>query len=752
MTYLDDELPPVLGPVLHDVLGALHERLFPAGDDGPGAVEIGSVDYVEQLLSRADPSLVADYRLLLITIDQASRSRHRSGFVDLASGDQDDLLRALEHGGVLGPLPPQDQRRLFAMALEHVREGLFADPVHGGNRDGLGWRLLGHPGPRSSNSEADSFAMIDPGATDPGQQLGPRHAPIWDPELDDLAAESLATALGPPSEEVDVVVVGVGALGALASWVLVNEGLEVVGLEAGPWRTGTEFSPDELGQSFYGRAGLGEKFNRERPTWRPDVSTPVEDLGFSLGRMVNGVGGSLAQYAAWLRRFHEWHFRPRSHVVERFGEQVIPENSTLADWPLTYEDLEPYYTRVEHLIGVSGDESNPFIRRSRSLPMPPLREFPLGRLFSQAAVRRGMHPHPVPVGINSVPYAGRPATSYNAWSNGFGILDRDRWHPQFDLIPQAIGSGRFRLGTHCRAVEVLTGADGAACGVRYVNPRGDEVVQRARCVVVAAYTFETVRLLFLSRDARHLDGLGNNRGQLGQHFMPKMFVNTYGRFPGHRFNRHTGPAAQAMAVDDYLAGDLDAARLGFIGGGTMSVAQQALPLQISREARPGHVPAWGHGYREHVLAWQEMAGIWMQPDALPYRDNFLDLDPRRTECTAAGLPVIRVTYDLHENERRLSNWLQQEASALLVEMGATTTWQGPAFSGAGSSHDLGGSRSGHDPATSVVGPDLQVHDTPRLYVFSGAVLPTCPGINPTLTMWAWVMRAAEGVARTLSTT
>src|SRR5690606_28584477 len=114
----------------------------------------------------------------------------------------------------------------------------------------------------------------------------------------------------------------------------------------------------------------------------------TEPLAFSLGRMVNGVGGSLAQYAAWLRRFHEWHFRPRSHLVDLYGRDALPDGSTLADWPITYADLEPYYCAVEHLVGVSGDDANPFIRRSRPLPMPPLREFPLGQRFADVTRRR----------------------------------------------------------------------------------------------------------------------------------------------------------------------------------------------------------------------------------------------------------------------------------------------------------------------------------------------------------------------------
>ncbi len=735
----------VLGPRLTDVLAAVHDRLFPAGRGQPGAVEIGSIGYVARALEDDPGDLAERYRMFLVTLDSVARKRHGQGFSRMDPRQQDALLREMQAGRLAAELPPESQRSVFVVVLEHLREGLFADPRHGGNCDGAGWRLLDHPGYRPLNEESQSFAT-QPEPWRPPVEVGP---PTAGSETEQLAMGAYLDALARAPEEVDVVVVGLGATGSLATSVLAGAGLSVVALEAGPWRLDQDFRPDELEQSFYGRAALGQKFTSERPTYRRSPEEPSEPLSFSLGRMVNGVGGSLAQYAAWLRRFHEWHFRPRSHLVDLYGRDALPDGSTLVDWPITYADLEPYYCAVEHLVGVSGDDANPFVRRSRPLPMPPLREFPLGQRFTDVTRRRAWHPHPVPVGINSVAYGGRPATDYSAWSNGFGILARDRWHPQFDLIPAAVAGGNATVRTHCRALAIVTDRDGRARAVRYVNPEGHIVEQRARAVVLAAYTFETVRLMLLSADSRHPQGLGNQTGQLGQHFMPKMFLNSFGRFPGARFNRHTGPAAQAVAIDDLLSDGFDTSSLGFVGGGTMSVAQQALPLQLSRDPRPADVPAWGDRYREHLLGWQELGGIWMQPDALPYQGNSLDLDPWRTDSSPLGLPVLRVTYSLRDNERRLGGWMQGEAEELLREMGATQTWRGPEFTGAGSSHDLGGCRAGDDPSSSVVGPGLEVHDTPGLFVFSGAAFPSCPGTNPTLTIMAWALRAAEGLATSL---
>jgi len=141
----------------------------------------------------------------------------------------------------------------------------------------------------------------------------------------------------------------------------------------------------------------------------------------------------------------------------------------------------------------------------------------------------------------------------------------------------------------------------------------------------------------------------------------------------------------------------------------------------------------------------EPLGRRPDPAHLPYESNYLDLDPEHHEEGSEGKPVLRITYDMRENERKLHGWMADKSAEILEEIGATKTWGGPPFTGVGSSHDLGGCRMGEDPERSVVDPDLEVHDTPGLYVFSGAVFPTCPGINPTLTMWAVCLRAAENL-------
>jgi gluconate 2-dehydrogenase alpha chain len=424
----------------------------------------------------------------------------------------------------------------------------------------------------------------------------------------------------------------------------------------------------------------------------------------------------------------------------------------LADWPLQYHDLEPYYDRLDQLIGISGPAQVPFIPRQQPHPMPPLRPFRLGEFFTAATEALGLHPYPVPVGINSEPYAGRPATTYTAWDNGFGSFNDAKWHPGLTTVPEALATGNLTLRTHCRVTQILTDQQGHARGVAYVDANGEAQQQLARTVILCSYTFENIRLLLLSGDSHHPNGLGNNQGQVGQHFMTKMFAHVDGYFPDLIFNRHTGPAAQGVILDDYLADDFDSLAHGFIGGATLGAEQQFLPIQISREALPADVPSWGAGYKAHLRQWQHFGVVRIQPDTLPYRTNFIDLDPRHRDQSGLGLPVLRITYDMRANEQRLADWMEGQAETILERMGASKTWRGPRFTGVGSSHDLGGCRFGADPATAVVDTTLQVHDTPGLYVFGGAAFPSCPGINPTLTIWALCLHAAEQLVAHLQST
>lgn len=723
---------------------AIFARMFPATSDEPSVAEIGVISYVDRALSDAYADSTELYRQGLAALDRVAEQQHKASFANCTPAQQDALISELEQSK-LSNIDAAAQKRFFDLLLAHLQEGLFADPAYGGNRNKLGWKWLGHPGVWLENSAEENLATepvtkggIIQSLADLGYSL---EKPLIEPS--DIPGFDPRHSVEPPTGSADVVLVGVGAIGGIIAPLLAKAGLRVVGLEAGIWRSRESFTPDELGATYYCRANMGPKFLSEVPRWRRSQEEPTQEATFSLGRMMNAVGGSVIHYGAWLRRYHPHHFRPLSTWREADVEHLLPEHNTLVDWPITYEELEPYYTQVEYTVGVAGTDENSFAPRGRAYPMPPLRPFRLGEVFRATTTAMGLHPYPVAVGVNSVPYDGRPATQYTAWSNGFGSYTDDKWYPALSSIPEALATGNFDLRTGCTVLRICTDSDGHASGVEYIDANGNRHVQEARTVILSSYTFENVRLLLLSGDNHHPNGLGNNFNQVGKNFMTKMFAHVNGHFPHIVFNRHTGPAAQGMVLDDFLATSYNGTQHSFLGGATLGAENQLLPIQISRECLPSTVRRWGESYKQHIRQWQHLGVIRIQPDTLPYQTNYLDLDPHFRDRNALGRPAVRITYDLQANEHRLANWMEGKAEEILQAMGASSTWRGPRFTGVGSSHDLGGCRMGHEPTTSVVNADLAVHDTPGLYVFSGAVCPTCPGINPTLTLWALCVRAAE---------
>ncbi|HEV2743416.1 MAG TPA: gluconate 2-dehydrogenase subunit 3 family protein, partial [Rubrobacter sp.] len=373
------------------VAAAVFERLFPADGSGPGATQIGVLAYLDQALAGAYHDRVEAYRVGLAALDRAARHRHGARFAGCDAAQQDALLADLEEGALPDfRVPPQGA--FFDMLRAHLQEGLFADPAHGGNRDKSGWRLLGHTGLCLENTAEENLSeepvtkggeilsLADVGYSLDGAPREPTEIPGYDPQRGADVPEAPAY----------VVLGGGGAAGALAARILARAGLSVVGLEAGPWRTGRDFVPDELGSSYYCRGGMGPKFLSEVPRWRIHEDEPTREAGFTLGRMMNGVGGSVIHWGGALRRNHPHHFRYLSHVRESFGEDALPEGHTLVDWPVGYDDLEPYYTQVEYEIGVAGDgEANPYVPRSKPYPMRPMRPFRMGETFRMATEAMG---------------------------------------------------------------------------------------------------------------------------------------------------------------------------------------------------------------------------------------------------------------------------------------------------------------------------------------------------------------------------
>ncbi|SMF34663.1 gluconate 2-dehydrogenase alpha chain [Xaviernesmea oryzae] len=720
-------------------LDALCDCLFPPGAATPGAVTIGASGYIDQALAGPYAVFVSEYRAMLGSLDQAA------GGSFVGATDKLAVVAALERDELPGLLRNPD-RTTFDLVIRHLREGLFSDPIHGGNKDFAGWKAVGFPGAQFGFREGEQ--KLDYQVDRQPQSLT---QVSQDARLPGLPRTIPSTA-GIPANP-DVLIVGGGAVGNFMALKFVRAGLQVVILEAGPPRTGRERSMDELLATAFRNEGGAAKFNDEVPTWRTRPGEKARRAVMSQG-LETALGGNSIAWGAVAMRFYEDDFRIRSATAAKYGDHRIPEGSTLADWPMSYAELEPFYEEAEDLLGVSGhagnrenpdrSRGNPFeAPRANPYKMPALRTSGLGQLFADSAKAQGYHPFPLPAAIATTAWNGRHACTYCSFCSRFGCHVDAKASAQNTVLPEALESGRLHIVSGARAMEIVTDESGRAVGVNYLGLDGETRFQAGGTVVVAAYAFENSRLLLLSRSRRHGRGVGNETDQVGRHYMTRQQPSVYAIFEGKRLNRFIGPTAQAMAIADLSGDHFDHSDVDFIRGGRIAAFNQYLPIEASG-VLPPDVPRWGEAWRDFFLSsYNSTAMLFIDPEILPYENNRLDLDPDVKD--KLGRPVIRITFDIGDNERKLMQYLQDRAEKIALGMGATRTWRRQFLTGPISTHDVGGTRMGNDPATSVTNGFGEVHDTPGLVVLGGSSFVSLPPVNPALTILALALRAADHI-------
>ncbi|MDB5059377.1 MAG: hypothetical protein JWO59_2849 [Chloroflexi bacterium] len=546
----------------------------------------------------------------------------------------------------------------------------------------------------------------------------------------------------------DVVIIGLGAAGGIASYVLTKAGLHVVGLEAGPRLGPNDFTKqlDEIGGNSF-RNQLGEpKFNKEIPTFRPNTQSANQPITIAI-RMMNAVGGTSIHYGTQSWRYRDDDFAARTTTVERYGAKALPKGSAVADWPFSYADLEPYYDKVEYLIGVSGKGgSNPFESpRARDYPMPPLRTMGYSQLAKKTMQQLGYHPFPQPAAILSKPYSGRPACTYCGFCGGFGCWNNSKSSTLVSAIAQAEQTGNLKIRPNSRVMHIISDNGGNVTGVQYLDASGQMVEQPAGFVILSTYVYENTRMLLLSKSRAYPNGLSNNHGQVGKYYLSHSYVGMNGLFPGKQLNLYSGTTGQAIAMDDLNGDHFDHSGLGFIRGSVIFASNGNLPIGSSRTLAPD-APTWGSGYKHWLRNNANSVGnVFAQQETLAYESNFLDLDPNVKD--PLGVPVVRITYDWGKNEYNAGNYMAKKLDTLIRTMGATKTWPSfPPIPIPLNSHAYGGTRLGPDPATSVVDQYCVSHEVHNLAVLGGSTFPGTTGYNPTETIEATAWRAAEHIA------
>jgi gluconate 2-dehydrogenase alpha chain len=549
---------------------------------------------------------------------------------------------------------------------------------------------------------------------------------------------------------VDVVVIGLGAVGGVAVLPLARAGLKVAGIEAGTWMDPRSFRPDEIHNNVRNLLTSVPKAQREIPTFRTNASARAQQA--AVHPMMNAIGGTSIHYWAQSWRFHPWDFHVRSEVTRRYGSNALPKGSTLEDWPFGYEELEPYYDLIEHEVGVSGKagniqgkidpRGNIFEgRREREYPMPPLRDTEFTELMMTAGKKLGWHPFRGPAAINSQPYRGRPGCMLHGYCDRGGCHVSAKNSTAVTTIPAALKTKNLVIADKSQVTRIVAEASGRVSGVEYIR-EGKEYFHPANVVLLASYTYENSRLLLLSKSKAFPNGLSNNHGQVGKHYFGHWAaINVTALFP-FDLNIWYGAMAQGVEIDDWADDHFDHSGLGFIGGTSLHVSTEKHPIAAAAMSTFGRAPAWGSKWKAFL---RENAGRWvsayLQSSTFPYENTFLDLDPEVRD--PLGDPVCRVTSGPKENEPRAMRFAQDKMEEWFRSAGASEVIKNPGNGPALSTHAFGGTRMGQDPERNVVDRWGFSHEAPNLGILGGSVLGTSGARNPTLTIQALAWRTAD---------
>ena len=535
------------------------------------------------------------------------------------------------------------------------------------------------------------------------------------------------------SETVDFAVVGSGASGGVIARQLAQAGLSVVLLEQGPRLSPADFDHDELKHWYLG--GIANDAVRNPQTFRDDPARTAElqkvRPALWYGR---AVGGASLHYTANYWRFHEIDFIERSVLGAIDG-------TGFADWPITYADLEPYYTQVEWEIGVSGlAGASPFDPpRTRPYPMPPLPVKSSGMLLERGARKLGLHPIPAPMAINSQPYRGRPACVHCGFCHGFACEVLAKASTLTTVIPEAEATGRCEVRPDCYVVRIETNKLGRTTGVAYLDRNRQERLQKARAAVVCANGAETPRLLLMSSNARFPQGLANSTGLVGKYLMFNYSSRALGVFE-HELNEYKSVQVTRIVHDFY---DSDPRR-GHYGGGGLDARIGPQPTTWAiRTATEG--PSWGSAYKARLQEFPRSMQVACHGTSIAVETNNITLDPDVKD--AWGLPAIRVTYRDHPDDLANARFLQDRGAEILDAAGALRVTKSPVTEQNFSMHLLGTCRMGNDPASSVVDRYHRSHDIPNLFICDGSSLVTSGRGQPTMTIQALAFRAGEHIAR-----
>ena len=533
----------------------------------------------------------------------------------------------------------------------------------------------------------------------------------------------------PSAQTTDIVIIGAGAAGAAAAWRLIQNGLKVTCLEQGDWVKPTQYRTDQSNWELSHWAEFSENSNiRELPADYPlnNDDCPIDPL------MYNAVGGSTIHWAALFPRMHPSDFKIKT--LDGVG----------ADFPFSYNDLEPYYDINDHIMGVSGLDGDPFYP-PKSPRMPPLGIGIHGETIVKGFEKLGWMWWPSDAAIATVPYQGRKPCNYGN-SCELGCSTGAKSSTDITYWPLAIKMG-VNLQTGARVRELLVNSDNEVESVAYYQ-NGELKHIKAKLFLLACNGIGTARLLLNSASSKFPDGLANTSGLVGKNLMlhPSSWVT--GLFSEDLETSH-GPLSNCVYSHEFYETDTNR---GFLRGCQFQIVRDSGPLkqvlgnyEMHRDNLNQWVP-WGiNHHKKFNEIFNRTISVGILADDIANEMNTVTLDPTLTDSD--GIPAPKINYTISENTNKILDYGTAKGVELLEASGAGKIMvvRTPRATGW---HLLGTARSGNDPATSVVNPWGRCHDVPNLFIADGSVMPAGGAVNPTSTIQAIALRTADHIKDT----
>jgi gluconate 2-dehydrogenase alpha chain len=574
---------------------------------------------------------------------------------------------------------------------------------------------------------------------------------------------------------VDVVIVGFGWTGAIMAMELVDAGVNILALERGSYRdTSPDFAyPRSADELAYGiRGDLFQPLARETITIRHDTNetaVPYRQYGsFLFGNNVGGAG----------IHWNGQHYRPspedlelQSHITQRYGKKFMPEDMQIQDYGVSYDELEPFMEQFEYVCGTSGragnlngeikDGGNPFEGpRKRDYPNPPVADNYAAKLFADAARALGHKPFPQPSSNASRPYTNPYGARLGpcnlcGYCERFGCYMYSKASPQTTILPVLMRRPNFSLRTNSHVTRVnLDNTGKRATGVTYIDAQGQQVEQPADLVIVAAFQMHNVRLMLMSGIGKPYDP-ATGAGVIGKNYAYQMMSNITLFFDK---DVAINPFASAgsggnQIIDDYNSDHFDHAPHGFVGGGYI-LGGQTGGRPIQQLSLPPGTPAWGEKWklaaRDNYL---HTTNVQTHGSVMSYRDRYIDLDP--TYKDSFGLPLLRMTFDWHDNEYKMTRFLTDRAQEIVDQMKPRQSAQAVRKPGDHydtrayqTTHTTGGVIQGKDPASSALNNFQQSWDVHNVFVTGASAFPQNIGYNPTGLIGGLTYRSVKAIRET----